>query len=209
MKTKNRAWRNVRLAFMGTVIGMMTMAGSTRATSTRRSLRAAEPPSAMMADDAQERVEWLGRAVIEAGVLFWTKNASGHYTGVNDYYFASFPEWDGDVSRVIGSTDDDLIAIIAGNRTIDDFKNVKPGETFASIAETWRKNDLQVQESGKPTRFIERCLGDGRAYSVVSVKSPFEGGTAGVAIPLFAENEVDVIDAGPAKPPMFDDASSP
>jgi hypothetical protein len=145
-------------------------------------------------EKAQARIEWLGRAVNRASVMFWIKNSTGHYVAVNDYYVSTngFKNaWE-----VVGFTDADLMQRSAGNRTIVDFKNVTPGETLESIAQAWRTNDLIVQRTKTPTRFIERSIEGDRVYSVISIKSPFAGGTVGIGIPVNPDDHFAVTFAG-------------
>ena len=140
--------------------------------------------------DSQAR-DWLGRAVENGAFHFWTKNASGYYTAVNDYFVKSFSL--DSYADVVGKTDAELIVLVAGDRTIEDFQDAQPDETLESIASAYREHDLMVQETGRATRFNERVIAGDRVYDVIAIKAPFEGGTVGIGIPRNAEDDINVV----------------
>lgn len=192
MKLQKIALTTCATLLMATSAIGAEMRGTT-ASSARRLLQQAETNDADADSQARiDRINWLGRAVVENGAFhFWTKNASGYYTAVNDYFVKSFElESDADV---VGKTDAELIVLVAGDRTIEDFEDAKPDETLDSIASAYREHDMMVQETGKATRFNERVIADDRVYDVVAIKAPFEGGTVGIGIPRNADDDINVV----------------
>ena len=125
----------------------------------------------------------LGRAVTKhLPAPFWTKDAEGRYTGVNDYFTRVFGF---DVAgAVIGKTDEELVEAATVDLSIDEFDDVLPNETFKSIWGRLRDNDIIVQESGEPTRFLERIFlrDEKRVIPVNAIKAPYMGGTVGIAV---------------------------
>ena len=172
---------------------------------------AADGKRARRRENAQARIEWLGRAVNRASVTFWIKNSTGHYVAVNAFFADAFG-FD-DARDVVGFNDPALVQRRAGNLTIAEFANVNPGETFDSIAKAFARNDLLVQRTKTPTRFIERAFSSAsdqaRIINVISIKSPFAGGTVGLAIPVDPADDTAVTFAGTDAPTAEKNSTGP
>jgi hypothetical protein len=130
-----------------------------------------------------ERVSILGEAIIDSGALVFTKSHSGKYTCVDNAFLKAFGFEKSE--DVVGLTDDEVIEkILASGKT---FHHSYRGEAVTDLPRIWKENDDLVQHNNRTMWFKERALLSGgedtKLHEFVVMKSPFDGGVLGVAVP--------------------------
>ncbi len=129
-----------------------------------------------------ERVETLGRAVLDSGALIFTKCHSGKFTSVNNNFLQAFGLESSE--DVVGKTDDELIeSVLASGKT---FHHSYRGESITDLPKIWKKHDDEVMATARTHWYKERALLSGgedtKLHEFVVMKSPFADGVVGVAV---------------------------
>ena len=129
-----------------------------------------------------ERIETLGKAVLDSGALIFTKCHSGKFTSVNNNFLEAFGLTSS--SEIVGKTDEELIeSILASGKT---FHHSYRGEAITDLPAIWKQHDDEVMATARTHWYKERALlsggDDTKLHEFVVMKSPFADGVVGVAV---------------------------
>ena len=141
-----------------------------------------ETPPHFGALTESERIETLGKAVLDSGALIFTKCHSGKFTSVNNNFLEAFGFKRSE--DIVGKTDDELIESILASGTT--FHHSYRGEAITDLPAIWKKHDDEVMATARTHWYKERALlsggDDTKLHEFIVMKSPFADGVVGVAV---------------------------